>query len=138
MSKTVHGLVSNLRDAEGDPWEHSFGIVDSIRLTPAKLGLNADWKQSHGRDANINYSVAAGSPPAITVDGGFNGELTGQEDTDDPARAAHGTWWIAESQGSSTTASDNQLGNAGGMGNMNLLTGCVRSGTGRGPAGAPA
>ena len=121
VSKTVHGLVSNLRDADGDPWEHSFGMVDSIRLTPAKLGTNADWKQPHGRDANINYSVAAGSPPAITVDGGFNGELTGQEDTDDPARAAHGTWWIAESQGASTDANGNA--NQGGMGNMNLLTG---------------
>ena len=121
VSKTVHGLVSNLRDADGDPWEHSFGIVDSIRLAPAELGTNADWKQPHGRDANINYSVEAGSPPAITVDGGFNGELTGQEDTDDPARAAHGTWWIAESQGAATDANGNA--SQGGLGNMNLLTG---------------
>jgi hypothetical protein len=120
VSKTVHGLVSNLRNADGDPWVHQFGEVDSIRLAPAKLGTNADWSESHGRDAYINYSVGAGSPPATQLDGGFTGELTGQEDTDDPARAAHGTWWIAESQGAAATTNGNA--NNGGNGNMNLLT----------------
>ena len=98
--------------------------------------MNADWKQAHGRDANINYSVAAGSPPAITVDGGFNGELTGQEDTDDPARAAHGTWWIAESQGAATEANGNA--NQRRHGEHEPADGSVRSGAGRGPAGAQA
>ncbi len=117
VNKTVHGLVTNLRDAEGTPWVHQFGEVDSIRLSPAKLGANANWATDGLSDeAYINYSIAAGSPPSTQVDGGFTGELTGQEDTDDPARAAHGIWWIAETN----AASD--LSNTGGAGNKNLLT----------------
>ncbi len=121
VNQRVHGLVTELKDAEEKPWTYQFGEVESIRLSPANLGANANWNQSLGRansddSAYINFASRPGSSPSAEVDGGFVGWLTGQEDTEDPARAAHGTWWIAESQG----ATDNS--NTDGLGNQNLLT----------------
>ena len=113
-SKKVSGVVSNLTDADGQPWRHNFTDVASIILPDGDLKANAKWTgaASASKPAYINYTSASGvvAPHRETVNAKFEGILLGQGAA--AGNEANGSWSI----GALANDSDNSAYLAGAFG----------------------
>ena len=73
-SEKVSGLVSNLQDSDGRPWQFKYGDVNSIILPEADLTPNANWNKTGG-NAQITFARRAGSPQPQQLTSKFRGTL---------------------------------------------------------------
>ncbi len=89
-SKRVSGLVSNLKDADGNGFAYGFGTVDTIILEQAVLGEDGDFAAPDDTMAQIVYAAVPGSPKAEPVANTFTGQFVGA------GVAAIGTWSIGD------------------------------------------
>ena len=94
VNSRVSGLVTNLESTDGDPWEFSFGDVNSIILPEATLASNATWTGDAGNEAEITFAARAGSPRPAMEKATFQGMLLGKED--DAGSQAIGTWSVGD------------------------------------------
>ncbi len=96
-SERVSGLVSNLRDSDGAPWQFKYGDVDSIILPEADLGPSANWNKTTGGMAQITFAPRAGSPQPQPILGKFQGTLLGTGTA--AGEQAVGTWSVGADPG---------------------------------------
>ena len=123
-SKRVSGLVTDLRTAEGDPWQYQFGDVEAIILpTATDLDNNAHWDASgDAARAQVTFERRAGSPSPQTVASTFAGQLLGTGDAS--GDWAHGVWSV----GANTTSGSSRY-LAGSFGASRVADTAVRPGT---------
>ncbi len=92
--ETVRGVVSNLADAEGQPWWYQLQGVDQIVLPDARLQPRAIWSRT-GRleaGAQIQYRSLISSPVFVTST--FTGHLLGRGEV--AGSEAVGVWSVGE------------------------------------------
>ena len=93
-SETVSGLISNLADAEGNPWQYQLLPVDRIVLPNARLRERADWSRRGdiASGALIYYRSLFGRP--ATVASTFRGHLLGRGEN--AGSEAVGVWSVGD------------------------------------------
>ena len=105
-SNSVSGLIRNLMDADGAPWQFRYGDVDTIVLPKADLAPNAKWTSGNivsatseegtpntADDAQATYVARAGSPGPQTIeDSRWQGILLGRNAA--AGSEANGIWEI--------------------------------------------
>ncbi len=96
-SEKVSGLVSNLQDSDGRPWQFKYGDVDSIILPEADLGPSANWNKTTGGMAQITFAPRAGSPQPQQLMSKFGGTLLGTGTA--AGEQAVGTWSVGANPG---------------------------------------
>jgi hypothetical protein len=101
-TKRFTTLVSNLTDADGEPWQHLLRDVDSITLPRAQLGRSTSFNAGSSATASINYTGFAIAPLSGNL-ATFSGKLTGAG-----GENVVGTWTI----GSARTDKDDYLAGA--------------------------
>ena len=101
-TKRFTTLVSNLTDADGDPWQHLLRDVESITLPRAQLGRSTSFNAGSSATASINYTGFAVAPLSGNL-ATFSGKLTGEG-----GENVVGTWTI----GSARTDKDDYLAGA--------------------------
>ena len=94
-AKTVSGVVKDLLDADGLPWQYNFADVDSIVLSTAPLLRNATWNKSEQQTGTVFYTAGSGRlRPEVTVKNSFQGVLLGRGD--DAGSEANGVWSVGD------------------------------------------
>ena len=94
-TEDMDGLITNLRSADGEPWQHLFADVSSISLPTAGLNrteqFNSNANPDNGR-ARISYALRAGSRGTEqTMRSSWSGRLlTGEEQGDQVV----GQWYV--------------------------------------------
>ena len=102
----VSGLITNLADDDGLPWEYYFGDADSIILPTATLKSNTQWTEDSDEKAQVTFASRAGSPRPRDAEATFRGILLGRND--DAGSQAVGTWSV----GTDTRAGSRYLAGA--------------------------
>ncbi len=95
-SEKVSGLVSNLQDSDGRPWQFKYGDVNSIILPEADLTPNANWNKTGG-NAQITFARRAGSPQPQQLTSKFRGTLLSTGTA--AGEQAVGTWSVGADPG---------------------------------------
>ena len=94
-ANSVSGVVSNLMDAAGLPWQHNFADVDRIVLDDATLRRNATWANNAGTKGTVFYTADSGLlRPVGSQTNTFSGRLLGQGA--DAGSEANGTWSVGD------------------------------------------
>ncbi len=89
---SVNGVVRDLLDEDGLPWQHNYTDVDRIVLSPADLRRNAQWADS-GTDATVFYTAGSGQlRPNSNLQNTFQGILLGRGDA--AGSEANGVWSV--------------------------------------------
>lgn len=93
---TVHGLIKDIKDQDGNPWTYRYGDVEYIAFPDAQLRNVADWRYSvdSREKAHIHYKDSFFLHPS-SVESSFAGHLLGLKK--DVAREAVGVWSIGSS-----------------------------------------
>ena len=110
-TEEVDGLITNLEDAEGNPWVFLFDDVESIVLPTANMNSSGIWTEAAAATGSVTFALRAGSSLPQPVDATFDGRLLGGN-ADNAGNQAVGTWSVVTSGG--TSASSTYL--AGGFG----------------------
>ena len=108
-TNAVDGLITNLADADGAPWQYGYGDVEAIILPDATLGPNAKWSSGNivanetndtattSDDAQATFARRAGSPgPQEIEDSRWQGILLGRNAAS--GSEATGIWEIGADQ----------------------------------------
>ena len=86
-TEDVDGLITNLRSADGEPWQHLFAEVSSISLPQADLQRTAQFNSNanpNNGQAIISYALRAGSSGAQqTMRSSWSGRLLTDEEEGD-------------------------------------------------------
>ena len=90
----VSGVVTDLQDADGKPWQHNFADVSQIVLGDERLLRNATWgTNALGTDGTVFYTRDSGIlRPVSSVANTFRGILLGRGA--DAGSEANGTWEV--------------------------------------------
>ena len=90
----VSGVVTDLQDADGKPWQHNFADVSQIVLGDERLLRNATWgTNALGADGTVFYTRDSGIlRPVSSVANTFRGILLGRGA--DAGSEANGTWEV--------------------------------------------
>ena len=94
-TEDVDGLITNLRSADGEPWQHLFADVSSISLPTAGLNRTAQFNSAANPNsgiATISYALRAGSRGTEQeMRSSWSGRLlTGEEEGDHVV----GQWYV--------------------------------------------
>ena len=90
----VSGVVTDLQDADGKPWQHNFADVSQIVLGDERLLRNATWgTNALGADGTVFYTRDSGVlRPVDSVSNTFQGILLGRGA--DAGSEANGVWEV--------------------------------------------
>ena len=89
----VSGVVTGLKDADGNPWQHNFADVSLIVLDDAQLRRNATWVNNAGTTGAVSYTRDSGIlRPVLGIENTFHGRLLGQGA--EAGSEAHGVWSV--------------------------------------------
>ena len=90
----VSGVVTDLQDADGNPWQHNFADVSQIVLGDERLLRNAKWgTNAPGADGTVFYTRDSGVlRPVDGVSNTFRGILLGRGA--DAGSEANGIWEV--------------------------------------------
>ena len=92
-ANTVSGVVKDLLDTDGLPWQHNFADVERIVLDDANLQRNAQWNNQSGTTATVFYTADSGLLRPITgLSNTFRGILLGTGA--DAGTQANGVWSV--------------------------------------------
>ena len=100
-SATVHGLIRDIKDPDGNPLTYRYGDVEYISFPGAQLKTNAEWSYyaNPGERADIHYEDSFFLPPS-SVESTFAGHLLGLGKN--AASEAVGVWSVGSPLNKST------------------------------------
>ena len=126
-ANTVSGVVKDLIDADGLPWQHNFADVERIVLDDAKLLRSATWNNGTGTKATVFYTADSGLLRPITgLTNTFRGILLGS--VADAGSQANGLWSLNASGSTNYLTGGFGVMHVGDASNATLITTRDRTG----------